>query len=128
MSRKITVSTVPRSIAVCLIVIGLVCWFGGASLQVRSPTVPDAKHTIPFNNHATTRYLTPVVSILPWAGMLLIIGGAIFSVVNLLYMSYRTGIPEPQLLWKFRFFSRIEVDCTEDGDPSGDQPLNDSES
>ena len=87
--------------------------------------MPDAKHTIPFNNHGTTTYLTPVVSV----GLALSIGGAIFSTVNLLYMSYRTGIPEPQLLWKFsRFFSKIEVECTEDGDPSGDQPLNSAES
>ena len=90
--------------------------------------MPDAKHTIPVNDHGTTRYLTPVVSILPWVGLPLMIGGGIFSIVNLLYMSYRTGISEPQLLWKLRFFSRVEVERTEDGDPSGDQPLNGSES
>ena len=68
-----------------IILIGFLMWVGGAYLQISSPTKRDAQHTIPFNNHGTTHYLTPVVYYFPWVGY----GLAGFGVASFLVLAWR---------------------------------------
>ena len=41
-------------------------WIAAIVMQLSSPTQKDLRHTIPFNNHGTTHYLSWPVYYLPW--------------------------------------------------------------
>ena len=56
-------------IPVSMIVLSVLIWIGGLTLQISSPTAPDSRHTIPIINRGTTHYLSPPVYYFPWIGL-----------------------------------------------------------
>jgi hypothetical protein len=52
-----------------MILLSSLLWIGGALMQITSTTSKDTWHTIPFNNHGTTHYLSWPVYYLPWVGL-----------------------------------------------------------
>jgi len=107
---EMSISTVSASIAACIGFIGVAIGGAGAYLQSFSPTVQDGSHTIPFNNHGVIHYRTPLVNILPWLGLLLILGSIVFSWLKWSSISSRIGISEKELLRTFRLFRPINIE------------------
>lgn len=111
----ITISMVPRSIALCVLLVGFVCWIGGLALRQASPTQPDPVHTIASEIHGTTYYLTPLRYALPWIGLFMCLGSLVFLIGHFLYLCDVTGFGEGELNDKLRgkFFCKITLETVE---------------
>jgi hypothetical protein len=75
-----------------MVLLSSLLWIGGTVLQITSPTSKDSGHTIPFNNHGATHYLSWPVYCLPWVGFGIGVVGALLHWILCRRIASRLGV------------------------------------
>jgi hypothetical protein len=110
MKTKLKFTTIPLSIAQTIVLLAVALWFWSGHKAETSPTVQDAVHQIPYNDHGTTRYLT--TELVRAKSVALSVGFMFlgFTIANVLYIARRTHRPINEMFRHIRLFRSIEIE------------------
>jgi hypothetical protein len=114
MKNKLKFTAIPLSIAQSIALLAALIWFWCAHQTKQSPTDQDAVHQISYNDHGTTRYLATNLVQAKRIALSVGLASCGFTMLNLLYISWRTGRPMREVFNRINLFRSIEIELDEE--------------